>query len=196
MPKTSERFRILVYNIINLSQLKIEGGKLQAIFRHYLRNAAPEALELFQQYVNNHFKDWLGKGGSIEGISGFISQNGRDLFQYWLSEIFPFEKESLIIDCPEGHSAVDSQLIISYVYEKAELDYIKFVLDKLEFHGWKEKINDVARILFVDAIKSISDYFENLVGTKYKIYTENINLYEINVNGSIFVEFQGAGRPR
>ncbi len=186
----------MVYNIINLSQLRIEGGKLQSIFRHYLKNASPEALILFQQYVNNHFQQYKTQGGSIEGISGFISTNGRDLFQYWLSEIFPFQKESLIIDCPEGHSAVDSQLIISYVYDKAELDYIQFVLEKLEFHEWKEKINDVARILFVDAIKSISDYFENLIGTRYKIYTENINLYEIDVNGSIFVEFQGAGRPQ
>ena len=194
MEKTSEEFRILVYNILNLSRLKIEGGRLKEIFNHYLNNKSPEAIAIFEQYVSNNFDEWQNSGGSVEGISGFIALYGKDMFSYWLSEIFPFTKESLIINCPEGHSAVDSQLIISYIFEKSELDYIHFILKKLEINEWVDKVNDVARILFVDAIKSISEHFEKFIGTKYKIYTENINLYEIDVNGSIFVEFKGAGR--
>lgn len=194
MQKTSEAFRILVYNILNLSRLEIEGGKLGEIFTHYLKSKTPEALAQFQQTVNEYYKGWASKNLTCEGIANFISQYGRDLFISWLSEIFPFAKNSLIIECPEGHSAVDSQLIISYIYDKEELDYIKFVLDKLEFNEWKDRVKDVARILFIDAIKSISDHFEALIGQKYKIYTENINIYEIDVNGSIFIEFQGAGR--
>jgi hypothetical protein len=191
---TSKEFQVLSYNIINLSRLEVTGGKLQEIFIHYLSSRPSEIIGKFRNAVKEDFEKWRSRGGSMEGISGFFAQYGRELFLLWLSEIFPFDKTSLIIDCPEGHSAVDSQLILSYVYEKPELDYIKFVLEKLEIGEWKEKVNDVARILFVEAIKSISTFFEDLIGIKYKVYTGNINLYEIEVNNSIFVEFKGMGR--
>ncbi|MHA1299274.1 MAG: hypothetical protein ACTSO9_07565 [Candidatus Helarchaeota archaeon] len=194
MEKTSEMFRVLAYNIINLSRLEVSGGKMIDIFRRYLGSRPPETLAAFQDRVDELYSKWQSRGGSIEGISGFFSQYGREIFLLWLSEIYPFQKENLIIDCPEGHSAVDSQIIVSYVYDKAELDYIRFVLNKLDIREWRDRVNEVARILFVDAIKSISDYFEELIGTKYKIYTGNINLYDIDVNGSVFVEFKGMGR--
>jgi len=192
--KTSEEFRVLAYNIINLSRLEVGGGKMIDIFKHYLTSRPPIAIARFESVVAENYKKWLAKGGSIEGISGFFSQYGREIFLTWLSEIYPFQKASLIIDCPQGHSPVDSQIIISYIYERQELDYIKFILNKLEIHEWLDRVQEVARILFVESIKSISDIFENVIKTKYKIYTGNINLYEIDVNGSVFVEFKGMGR--
>ncbi|MHA1797951.1 MAG: hypothetical protein ACTSVY_05835 [Candidatus Helarchaeota archaeon] len=54
--------------------------------------------------------------------------------------------------------------------------------------------HDAARDLFANAIKSISPYFSDLVGTKFKIFTSDINYYEIDIDGSAYVEFSGAGR--
>ncbi|MHA1144829.1 MAG: hypothetical protein ACTSRW_08845 [Candidatus Helarchaeota archaeon] len=184
-------FQVMSYNIIKFSGLEIAGGKLDVIFKQYLGTLKDEIVIKFQESVAQMWDEWE-KDHMSKGISDFFHRKGELLFNIWLTELFPFEREKLTFEFPEGHSSVDAQMVITYVYEKKELDYIKFVLQKLQLNDKNEV--DAARMLFVNSIKSISPYFSTLVGTQFKIYTENINEYEIGVSKGIFIEFQGAGR--
>jgi len=132
------------------------------------------------------------KTHKMDGISHFFHENGPELFLSWLAEIFPFDRASVIIECPEGHSSVDSQVVASYTYDKNEIAYIDFVLKKLDINHYTA--HQAARDLFANSIKSISTYLANLIGTKFKIFTSDINYYEIDIDGSAYVEFSGAGR--
>ncbi|NHI92877.1 MAG: hypothetical protein EAX96_10280 [Candidatus Lokiarchaeota archaeon] len=66
------------------------------------------------------------------------------------------------------------------------------MLKKLEIDHYTA--HEAARDLFANSIKSISAYFSDLIGTKFKIFTSDINYYEIDIDGSAYVEFSGAGR--
>ena len=132
------------------------------------------------------------KTNSVAGISDFFYRYGNELFLSWLSEIFPFDRPSLILECPKGHSSVDCQVVASYTYGKDEIAYVNFVLNKLELNHYNA--HEAARDLFANSIKSISPYFSDLIGTRFKIFTSDIHYYEIDIDGSAYVEFSGAGR--
>ncbi|MHC1592007.1 MAG: hypothetical protein ACXQS8_07965 [Candidatus Helarchaeales archaeon] len=187
----SQDFQIMSYNIIKHSGLEIAGGRLDEIFHQYIKTIKEEIILNFQQSVAQMWEEWE-KDHHSKGIADFFHRKGKTLFELWLTKLYPFERDKLTLEFPQGHSSVDAQMIITYLYEKREIDYIRFVLNKLELFDKSEV--DAARMLFVNAIKSISPYFSTLVGTQFKIYTENINEYEIEVNKSLFIEFQGAGR--
>lgn len=184
-------FQVMSYNIIKFSGLEIAGGRLEEIFRRYVGSLKDDVVMSFQQAVAQMWDEWESQSRA-SGISDFFHQRGSELFTLWMCKLYPFEDKKLTLDFPKGQSSVDALVVLSYIFEKRELDYIRFILEKLDINGKSEY--DAARVLFVNAIKSISDYFSSLIGTQFKIYTEDINEYEIEVNNSLYIEFQGAGR--
>jgi len=164
---------------------------MDEVYKRFIASIATDTVLKFQKKIMKLWDEWE-KTHKMEGISHFFHENGNELFSAWLAEIFPFDRSSVIIECPKGHSSVDSQLVASYTYDKNEIAYVNFVLNKLSINSYTA--HEAARDLFANSIKSISPYLANLIGTKFKIFTSDINYYEIDIDGSAYVEFSGAGR--
>ena len=88
-----------------------------------------------------------------------------------------------------GSSSISSLLEITYTYTKKEIKAIKALLLK---HGIETPEDEVARTLFIEAIKSISGNFSKIIGQPYNIFTSEVNKSMKKRN--LEIEYKGAGR--
>ena len=146
----------------------------------------------FEEKAKKLFTKWKSRGGGFfTDVSDFFIQQGPDLFKIWLTEIFPFSPNHIIINCSK-HSAVDSQVKINYYYQKNELDVLREKMTVANIVNYD--IKDAAAKLLVNAIKIISKSFTAIIEMQYKIFTSSLNV--LDANDVIVVDFFGAGRVR
>jgi len=188
----SKEFIEFTNGIIANSQLEVAGGVAHKFFEKYVVEGMGSKLFTFQEKAKIRYKAWLERAGSFLSIADFFVKHGPELFKMWLSQVFPFNKKYLIIECSK-HSAVDSQISISYYFHE---DEIKAIKNSLFMNDLKEKNEkDSAVFLFTNAIKSISKYFTLLVGKEYKIFTSSLDSLQIGED-TITIDFKGAGRVK
>jgi len=146
----------------------------------------------FEEKAKKLFTKWKAKGGGFfSDVGDFFIKQGPDLFRIWLTEIFPFSNNHLIINCSK-HSAVDSQVKISYYYQKDEIEALKNILTVQNVIN--HNLKDAASKLLVNAIKIISKSFTAIIEMEYKIFTSQLDV--LDANEVIVVDFSGAGRVR
>ena len=146
----------------------------------------------FEEKAKKLFTAWKERGGGFfTDVSDFFIEQGQDLFQIWLTEIFPFNPHYIIITCSK-HSAVDSQVNVNYFYQKDESDAIKEAMEAQNIINYN--LTDAASLLLVNAIKIISKSFTAIIGLEYKIFTSGLEV--LDTGGIICVDFYGAGRVR
>jgi hypothetical protein len=188
----SKEFVEFTNNIIAKSNLEVAGGLATKYFEDYIVTGLGEKLFEFQEKTKTLYEDWSKRAGAFLSIADFFQKNGPSLFKTWLSEIFPFKKKYLIIESGK-HSAVDSQISITYYFHEEETKAIK---NSLFMNNLKEKTEKEAAIfLFTNAIKSISKYFTLLIDKEYKIFTSSLESMQIE-DELITIEFKGAGRVK
>ena len=146
----------------------------------------------FEEKAKKLFTKWQSKGGGFfSDVGDFFIKQGPDLFRIWLTEIFPFNSNHLLINCSK-HSAVDSQVKVSYHYQKDEIEILKNVLKVQNIINFN--LDDATSKLLANAIKIISKSFTSIIGMEYKIFTSKLEV--LNANDVIIVDFSGAGRVR
>ncbi|MHA1379018.1 MAG: hypothetical protein ACTSRG_11605 [Candidatus Helarchaeota archaeon] len=188
----SKEFVDFSNGIIQNSKLEVTGGIASKFFENFIVEGMGSKLFKFQENAKELYKEWQKTAGSFLSIADFFVKNGQKLFKMWLSQVFPFNKKYLIIECT-SHSAVDSQLAISYYFHEDELKAIKNSLFMNNLKEKKEK--DAVLFLFSNAIKSISKYFTLLIGKEYKIFTSSLDSLQIG-DDTIIIDFRGAGRVK
>ncbi|NVM55988.1 MAG: hypothetical protein HWN66_19985 [Candidatus Helarchaeota archaeon] len=182
-----EKFYNFIERILESSHLQIAAGAIQQAFREEIFLNAEE-IHRYLKRMKILLENWK-KESKTDFISRFIEDLGSILFKTWLSEIFSFELKQIEVNCPRGPSSVDFLLGISYYYNKNELKIIRDLLIK---HDINSQEDEVARTLFVEAIKSITDTFSKIIGQPYKIFTSNVDL--IMKRGVLQILYEGAGR--
>jgi hypothetical protein len=183
----NERFRNFIGRILQSSKLRIEAGSLQKAFQDEIYLNAEEAHK-FVKNMEQMWESWK-KLSSIDFISRFIEDLGPPLFASWLSEVFPFDFEQIRARCPDSPSTEDVLLDISYEYSKDELGIIK---DTLIAHWINISEDQVAQILFIEAIKCISEVFSLIINEPFKIFTSNVNL--VRDHNNLKIQYAAAGR--
>lgn len=182
-----EKFSNFIVRILESSHLQIAAGLIQKAFKEEIFINAEEIHKYVTQ-MTTFWEQWKKKSG-IDFISRFIEDLGSTVFTGWLSSIYPFNVTRIEVHCPRGPSSVDSILQISYQFDKNELKIINNLL--LE-HSIAAQEADVAKTLFIESIKSISDVFSQIIKQPYKIFTSEVNM--IKKKGFLQVEYKGAGR--
>ncbi|MDD1777964.1 MAG: hypothetical protein LUQ65_07315 [Candidatus Helarchaeota archaeon] len=183
----NERFRNFIGRILQTSKLRIEAGSLQKAFEDEIMFNGEE-VHKFVKNMEDMWESWK-QLSSIDFISRFIEDLGPPLFASWLSEVFPFEFEQIRARCPDSPSTEDVLLDISYEFSQNELGIIK---DNLIAHWINTSEDQVAQILFIEAIKSISDIFSVIINEPFKIYTSDVNL--VRDNNNLKIHYSAAGR--
>lgn len=185
-----EDFRNLVITVVGSTGLEIRGGQFEIAFLEYLMTLRRELLK-FEAEARLVYDEWRHEGGSFKAETDFFINYGVPLFEYWLTKVYPFNKENLTVAIGR-HSAVDSNYKIKYEFKKNEYMTIKSVLQSLDLTDTESDVEKAATLLLINAVKSISRTFSSLIELDYKIYTSDSNVV---VDGySIAVDYEAAGR--
>ena len=182
-----KEFSNFIERIFESSQLQVAAGAIRKAFQEEIFLNADE----IHKYLKNMAIVWENwkKDSGTDFINRFIEDKGGDIFINWLSNIFNFESKQLEVDCPRGPSSVDSILQISYNFSKDEL---KAISELLLNNGIETPEDEVARTLFLEAIKSISETFSKIIGQPYNIFTSEVNMTK--KKGNLKIDYKGAGR--
>ncbi|MHA1129268.1 MAG: hypothetical protein ACTSQI_09940 [Candidatus Helarchaeota archaeon] len=182
-----EKFSNFIERIFESSELQIAAGAIQKAFQEEIFLNADE----IHKYIKNMKEVWNNwkSSSKTDFISHFIEETGDKIFLIWLSNIFNFEHKQIEIKCLRGPSSVDSLFEISYNYNKKEL---KIIVDLITKYNLDASEEDVARTIFIEAIKSISDILSKIINQSYNIFTSEVNI--IKKKGTITIEYRGAGR--
>ncbi|MHA1651975.1 MAG: hypothetical protein ACTSYB_17450 [Candidatus Helarchaeota archaeon] len=170
-----------------MSKLKIKLGLIQKAFQAEIVHNMEEVQKYFKN-MEEIWKSWR-ELNKVDFISRFFEDLGPTIFLLWLSDVFPFNYDRLSARCPCSPSNEEALLEIIYEYDKWELEVIK---DALISHWMQDSEDHVAQILFIEAIKSISDVFSKIIQHPFKIFTSNVDL--VKENTSLKVHYFGAGR--
>ncbi|MHA1650094.1 MAG: hypothetical protein ACTSYB_07855 [Candidatus Helarchaeota archaeon] len=187
MNTISQEFEDFVRRIFNISKLQISDGILPLAFENELIQKK-EAVTVFFKTIFSIYEEWC-KCTYSSFISDFIHSEGISIFSIWLAEVYPFDYERTKIDCPKGPSTEDALVNITYIYNKAELDIIQKLIQEF---GISVDVETVAKILLIEAIKSISKILSEAVSDDYKIFTDDVSAEYTADN--LIVKFKGAGR--
>ncbi|MHA1278841.1 MAG: hypothetical protein ACTSQI_09935 [Candidatus Helarchaeota archaeon] len=187
MKKISQEFSEFVRRIIETSKLQVIDGKLSNAFEQELI-LRKESIKVFFQTIFSIYDEWT-KSTLSTFISDFIHHEGLSIFSVWLAEVYPFEFDRIEIDCPKGPSHEDVLLNIAYRYNKVELDIIRnFIVQ----YGLNVDDETVAKLLFIEAIKSSSKILSEAIEDEYKIFTEEVSTEFIDFD--LLIKYRGAGR--
>ncbi|MHC1592006.1 MAG: hypothetical protein ACXQS8_07960 [Candidatus Helarchaeales archaeon] len=185
------RFKDFAETIISKTHLGIEGGITEITFLEYITSMKDELIS-FETKARAMHEEWSSAGGSFLSEADFFVKHGEQLFKLWLTELFPFNKDELVIKTA-SHGAVDSQYKISYMYGIDELILIRTALTKNGMPA-EEKAPDASTYLLINATKSISKTFSSILNMDYKIFTANIEIQKDEF--SLLVNYEAAGRIR
>jgi hypothetical protein len=183
-----DAFRNFTWRILKASKLRIELGSIQNAYKEELAFKLKEV----QKYISDMDKIWASWKDLYHtefNINQFIEDLGPTLLLFWLSEVFPFDFKQLKAQCPKGPSTEDVLMEIFYDFSTDELKIIK---DTLIAHWINESEDQVAQLLFIEAVKSISDVFSRIISHPFKIFTSNVDL--IKENNTLKIHYFGAGR--
>ena len=182
-----ERFRAFIGRILKASKLRIELGAIQRAFHQEVSHNKEEYNNYFKN-MEDIWNSWK-ELNNVDFISQFVSELGPTLFLLWLSDVFPFDFDQLKGKCPRGPSNEEALLEISYVFTREELQIIKDVL----IANWiNDSAEEVAQTLFIEALKSISAAFSQIIQHPFKIFTSNVDL--LKENETLTIQYAGAGR--
>ncbi|NVM55987.1 MAG: hypothetical protein HWN66_19980 [Candidatus Helarchaeota archaeon] len=187
MNKISNHFEEFVRRIITTSSLEISDGALLSAFENELVTKK-DAVFVFFQTIYSIYEDW-NKFTYNVFISDFIHNEGLSIFSVWLAEVFPFNFDALEISCPKGPSTVDALLYINYSYNEEEMNTIRRLLAD---YNISVNVDRLAKLLLIEAVKSISKVLSEILESEYKISTEDV-VTEIR-NNELIVKYKGAGR--
>jgi len=182
-----ERFYNFIERIFESSHLQIAAGAIQKAYREEIFLNAEEIHQYIKK-MKKLWETWKSKS-KIDFISRFVEELGSIVFISWLSEIFAFNAKQIRTACLRGPSSVDSLLEILYLFDKDELKIIKELINKHKIDGQEDK---VARTLFIEAIKAISESFSRVIEQPYKIFTSEVDI--LKKRGTLEIKYKGAGR--
>ncbi|NVM29107.1 MAG: hypothetical protein HWN65_09695 [Candidatus Helarchaeota archaeon] len=169
------------------SKLEITDGALPTAFENELVTNK-EAVFVFFETINSIYEDWNKYTYNVF-ISDFIHNEGISIFSVWLAEVFPFSFESLDIDCPKGPSTVDALLNITYTYNPNELNLIRRLIAEVNIGVDEETL---AKLLLIEAVKSISRILSEILENEYKFSTESVDT--AIENDQLTIKYKAAGR--
>ncbi len=184
---SKSKFRDFIWRVLNSSKLRIQSGALQKAFQDEIALNA-EATQKYHKSMEDIWESWK-ELNTTDFISQFVQDLGSTLFLMWLSDVFPFDFNRLSAQCPQGPSLEEALVDIQYKFSSEELKIIK---DVLIAHWMNESEEYVAQIMFIEAIKSISGVFSQIIQHPFKIYTSNVEL--IREYDTLKIHYSGAGR--
>ncbi len=167
--------------------MEVTNGILTTAFERELI-LRKESIKVFFQTIFSIYDEWTQSTLSTF-ISDFVHNEGISIFSVWLAEVYPFEFDRLEIDCPKGPSAEDVLLNITYTFIEAELDLIKNLVIE---YGLNLDYETVAKLLFIEAIKSSANILSEAIEDDYKIFTEDVSTEF--VTSDLRIKYKGAGR--
>ena len=142
----------------------------------------------FKKKVQDKWEKFTTNKSNMGNYSNFFLVDGQEIFQDWLSLVFPFSGSNRV-DFPSAPSPVDVIFIISHTFELEELTIIT---EALQRNGLYIDVNTALGILFSNAVKAIGPTISKVFDATYKIFTDNL---EISQKGNkVIVLFKGAGR--
>ncbi len=142
----------------------------------------------FKKKVQDKWDKFTQNKSNLGNYSNFFIVDGEEIFQDWLSVVFPFSNNNHV-EFPDAPSPVDIIFIISHAFEPDELAIIS---ENLQKSGLFLDVNTALGIVFSNAVKAIGNTISKVFDATYKIFTDNL---EITQKGNkMIVIFKGAGR--
>ena len=142
----------------------------------------------FKKKLQDKWEKFTVNKSNMGNYSNFFIVDGQEIFQDWLSLVFPFTGSNRV-DFPSAPSPVDIIFTISHAFDGYE---IEIITEALQRNGLYIDVNNALGIIFSNAIKAIGPTISKVFDATYKIFTDNL---EISQKGNkIIVLSKGAGR--
>lgn len=180
------RFEQFLDRVIGSSRLELEGGKLSKAFLNESQRSS-FILNEFYDAFKPRWNFWKRKKGSHQ-ISPFIEDQGKYILKIWLTFVFPFNYQRVVVDAEKGGSLVDANGKVGYAYTPQERQVMKNICEKYQV-DLPER--EVARILITNAIKSLDPSISKILETSYRLFIDKIDFFEKDEALAIKVAFVG-----
>lgn len=142
----------------------------------------------FKKKISKLWEKFSQNKSNIGNYSNFFRVDGEQIFQDWLTQVFPFS-DSNRVEFPDSPSPVDIIFTISHGFEASEL---QIVADSIAASGLYVEVNTAIGVILSNAVKSIGPTISKVFEATYKIFTDNL---EVQQKGNkLIVLFKGAGR--
>lgn len=180
------RFEEFLDRVIGTSKLEVEGGKISKAFMEETERSQMVMEEFFKAF-EPRWNWWKRKKGSHQ-ISPFIEDQGKYLLKIWLTFVYPFNFQRVVVEAVKGGSLVDAHGKVGYAYTPEERNLVKKICDK---HQVVIAEREVARILITNAIKSMDPSISKVLETNYRLFIDKIDFFEKDQTLAIKVAFVG-----
>lgn len=142
----------------------------------------------FRKKVQKLWNKFTQNKSNIGNYSNFFRVDGEQIFQDWLTHVFPFS-DSNRVEFPDSPSPVDIIFTISHAFEASEL---QTVANAIGAAGLYVDVNTAIGVILSNAVKAIGPSISKVFDATYKIFTDNL---EVQQKGNkLIVLFKGAGR--
>lgn len=110
-------------------------------------------------------------------ISHLLKDHYEEIFNFYLTTIFPFRKRGLTLSGAEAPTAVDFKLIYQYHYNLGEIAAVNDIMKELNIEG---KTENILKRLLIFAVSSFSPMIEQIFKRPFAFQFSNIdaNLFD------------------
>ncbi|MHA1272033.1 MAG: hypothetical protein ACTSQP_13995 [Promethearchaeota archaeon] len=111
-------------------------------------------------------------------ISHLLRDHYKEIFEFYLTVIFPFRKGGLELSDPEAPTPVDFKLVYKYRYNQKEIKLVEEIIKELDIRdslGNLVKTEGVLKRIFIFAISSFAPLVEKIFERPFAFQFSNID---------------------
>ncbi len=177
------KFENLLGKIAFKSQFKLEDGIFEDIIQKIALEEVDKRVKIIKKY-QNIFEDSF----STENIANFFISHGTSMIKEWFVQIFSMDPARINVECPPSISSIDIRVNITYLFSTRNVFLIKELAEKYKTDYQEGRFE----FLFIaSAIKTLSDYFQDIFSADYQLFT--INIATERTFEGLLVKYQGNG---
>ncbi len=122
-------------------------------------------------------------------ISHLLAEHHKEIFEFYLTTIFPFRKGGLSLEDPEAPTPVDFKLVYKYHYNMKEIAAVEEVIKKLNIKDSMGKLVSTPSILkriLIFSVSSIAPMVEEIFKRPFAFQFSSIDSNQLD-NGEWLV---------
>jgi len=187
----SVRFKNFIYRIGRESGFKPLKNRLLIALSDYAQKESENSRKNYPRLMKSMTKNWV-RYKERSQIAYLLNDNHEEIFNFYLTTVFPFQKNNLKLEDSEAPTPVDFKLKYIYKFALNEIQLIKEVLNELNLH---EKPENVLKRVFLFSIISFGPLVEDIFQRPYAFQAATIQADE-SENGEWIVIISIAAREQ
>lgn len=159
----SVRFKNFIYRIGRESGFNPQKNGILIALSDYAQKESENKRKNYPRLMKSMTKHWE-KYKERSQIAHLLNENYEEIFNFYLTTVFPFQKKNLILEDSEALTPVDFKLKCTYNFTLNEIQLIKALLSDLNLH---EKLENVLNRVFLFSIISFGPLVKDIFQRPY-----------------------------